>query len=131
MTQQALKAFSKFPTCGCFHMRYKTKHKNKHSEDIHTIWNAIRLLSRSLWFFIIPWSWTLISTTAMKFLSIEVHGVVDCSSPLANRKSYHKTNLLNLLSWNSPNNSLTSHSNPSKKKLACLLVSSFLILLPI
>ncbi len=31
------KAFSEFPTYECSHMRYKNKHKNKHSEDIHTI----------------------------------------------------------------------------------------------
>ncbi len=31
------KAFSEFPTYGCSHMKYITKHKKKHSEDIHTI----------------------------------------------------------------------------------------------
>jgi hypothetical protein len=44
----SIKAFLEFPAYGCPHMRYKTKHKNKHSEDIDTIQNSIRLLTRSL-----------------------------------------------------------------------------------
>jgi hypothetical protein len=44
----SIKAFSEVPTYGCSHMRYKSIHKNKDSDDIHTIWNSMRLLSRSL-----------------------------------------------------------------------------------